>query len=109
MPKVTMNGSNPRNATSQPLIAPTIPPITNATTNASSTDGPPNNPADTTAARPNADPTLMSMPPVSTTISSANTTTPMIDICNNKFVRFVPPQNTEPRVIVATNNNATKM
>ena len=36
------------------------------------------------------------MPPVSTTISSASTTTPMIDICSSRLVRLVPPQNTAP-------------
>ena len=46
-------------------------------------------PPQTTAARPSAEPTLMSMPPVSTTISSASTTTPMIDICSSRLVRLV--------------------
>ena len=104
-----MNGSRPRKATSQPLIAPTAPPITTATSSARNTDGPPNRPAATTAARPRAEPTEMSIPPVSTTISSASTTTPMIDICNNRLVRLVPPQNTAPLVMVATTNRATRM
>ena len=109
MPRVTMNGSKPRNATSQPLMAPTAPPMTTATSSARNTDGPPNRPAATTAARPKAEPTEMSMPPVSTTISSASTTTPMIDICNNRLVRFVPPQKIVPRVMVATTSRATRM
>jgi hypothetical protein len=51
----------------------------------------------------------MSMPPVSTTISSARVTTPMIDICSSRFVRLVPPQKTPPLVIVATSSSATRM
>ena len=35
----------------------------------------------------------MSMPPVSTTINSAITTTPMIDICSMRLVRLVPVRN----------------
>ena len=62
-----------------------------------------------TAARPNAEPTLMSMPPVSTTISSASTTTPMMDICSNRLVMLVGPQKTAPLVMVATSSRATRM
>ncbi len=51
----------------------------------------------------------MSMPPVSTTISSAITTTPMIDICSSRLVMLVPLQKTAPRVIVATSSRATRM
>ena len=83
--------------------------MTRATTRASNTEGPPNRPAEITAANPRAEPTLMSMPPVSTTISSASVTTPMIDICSSRLVRFVPPQNTEPLVTVATRRMATRM
>ncbi len=109
MPNVTMNGSRPRNETNQPLTVPTMPPMITATIRARKTDGPPNRPAPMTAARPRAEPTLMSIPPVSTTISSASVTTPMIDICRSRLVRLVPPQKIEPRVMVATSNRASRM
>ena len=83
--------------------------MTSATTSPSSTDGPPKRPAEMTAARPSAEPTLMSMPPVSTTISSASTTTPMMDICSNRLVMLVAPQKTAPLVMVATSSRATRM
>lgn len=50
---------------------------------------PPNRPAASTADSPSAEPTEMSMPPVSTTISCAITTTPMIDIWSSRLVRLV--------------------
>src|SRR3954447_7599272 len=93
MPSVTMNGSRPRKETSQPLTMPMAPPTTRATISASNTEDPLNTPAQRTAARPSADPTLMSIPPVSTTISSAITTTPMIDICSSRLVRLVRVRN----------------
>ena len=109
MPRVTMNGSSPRKATRKPLTEPTIPPMISATSSPRSTDGPPNRPAAITADRPSAEPTLMSMPPVRTTISSPSVTTPMIDICRSRLVMLVAPQKIEPRVIVATRSSATRM
>ena len=38
----------------------------------------------------------MSMPPVSTTISSASTTTPMIDICSSRLVEVGPAPEDRP-------------
>jgi hypothetical protein len=75
------------------LTKPTTPPTTIATSSARITELPPNNPAASTAARPRLEPTLMSMPPVSTTISSASTTTPMIDIWSSRLVRLVAVRN----------------
>jgi hypothetical protein len=90
MPSVTMNGSRPRNETSQPFTRPIMPPTARATSNANHTEKPPNRPAQSTAASPSAEPTLISMPPVRTMINSAITTTPMIDIWSSRLVMLVP-------------------
>ena len=86
-----MNGSRPRNETSQPLTTPD-----KAADHKSDQQRQPDRDAaeqsrrQSTAASPSAEPTLISMPPVRTMINSAITTTPMMDIWSSRFVMLVP-------------------
>ncbi len=51
----------------------------------------------------------MSIPPVSTTMSWASTTTPMIDIWSSRLVMLVAPQKIVPRVTVAMRSRAARI